>query len=73
MAELTQWCNSQEIKAREYIKNSGSRIYFRTPINGNPANGYVQTDFSFVAPPETHNESDVNFLFVISIFYIKVI
>lgn len=62
MAELTQWCNSHEIKAREYVKNSGSRIYFRTPINGNPANGYVQTDFSFVKPNETHNESDINFL-----------
>jgi hypothetical protein len=62
MAEITQWCNSHELKAREYVKNSGSRIYFRTPINGNPANGYVQTDFSFVTPNETHNESDINFL-----------
>jgi hypothetical protein len=62
MAEITQWCNSHELKAREYVKNSGSRIYFRTPINGNPSNGYVQTDFSFVKPNETHNESDVNFL-----------
>jgi len=62
VAELTQWCNSHEIKAREYIKNSGSRIYFRTPINGNPANGYIQTDFSFITPNETHNESDINFL-----------
>lgn len=62
MAELTQWCNSHEIKARDYVKNSGSRIYFRTPINGNPANGYIQTDFSFIKPNETHNESDINFL-----------
>jgi hypothetical protein len=62
MAEITQWCNSHELKAREYVKNSGSRIYFRTPINGNPSNGYVQTNFSFVKPNETHNESDVNFL-----------
>ena len=61
MAEITQWCNSHEFKAKEYVKNSGSRIYFKTPINGNPDNGYVQTDFSFVTP-ETQNESDVNFL-----------
>jgi len=62
MAELTQWCNSHKLKPREYVKNSGSKIYFKTPINGNPDSGYVQTDFAFTKSPETHNESDVNFL-----------
>ena len=62
MAELTQWCNSHEFKVREYVKNSGSKIYFKTPINGNPDSGYVQTNFSFVRPEENQNESDINFL-----------
>jgi hypothetical protein len=62
VAELTQWCNSHDLKAREYIKNSGSKIYFKTPITGNPNNGYVQTNFSFVKSTETHNESEAHFL-----------
>ena len=28
-----------------YIKNAGNQVHFRTPINGNPENGFVQTDF----------------------------
>jgi hypothetical protein len=31
-----------------YIKNAGSQIHFRTPIGGNAANGFVQTDFMFM-------------------------
>jgi len=62
IAELTQWCNSHDLKAREYVKNSGSKIYFKTPINGNPNNGYIQTNFSFAKSNETHTESEVHFL-----------
>jgi hypothetical protein len=48
VAELTQWCNSQKLDPREYIKNAGGQVHFKTPIGGNPSKGYVQTDFMFM-------------------------
>ena len=48
VAELTQWCNSHQLKAQEYIKKGGGQIHFKTPITGNPNKGYVQTDFMFM-------------------------
>jgi hypothetical protein len=48
VAELTQWCVSQKLKPQEYIKKGGNQVHFKTPINGNPNNGYVQTDFMFM-------------------------
>ena len=48
VAELTQWCKSQGLDPREYVKKTGSGIHFRTPITGNPNKGYVQTDFMFM-------------------------
>lgn len=47
-AELSQWCRSQNLDPREYVKKTGSGIHFRTPITGNPNRGYVQTDFMFM-------------------------
>lgn len=47
-AELTQWVNSQQLKADDYIKGSGTNLHFRTPIAGNPSKGFVQTDFMFM-------------------------
>jgi hypothetical protein len=32
---------------RNWVKKAGE-VHFRTPINGNPNNGYVQTDFMFM-------------------------
>ena len=32
------------------IKKSGDQVHHKTPINGDPANGYVQTDFMFGDP-----------------------
>jgi hypothetical protein len=34
------------------IKKSGDIVHFKTPILGDPSNGYVQTDFMFSANPE---------------------
>ena len=31
-----------------YIDKTGIEVHFRTPINGDPKNGYVQSDFNFV-------------------------
>jgi len=48
IAELTQWCTSHGLKPQEYIKKGADQIHFKTPIAGNPKNGYVQTDFMFM-------------------------
>jgi hypothetical protein len=32
---------------QEDIKKSGTNVHLKTPINGNPKNGFVQTDFMF--------------------------
>ena len=33
---------------RDCVKKSGTNVHFRTPIAGNPKNGFVQTDFMFM-------------------------
>jgi len=44
-ARLKQWAASHGFKPEDYVKKSGTAVHFLTPIVGNPANGYVQTDF----------------------------
>jgi len=62
-AQLIKWCTEQGIdqdkmmnkgrkKTDGWIKDAGDQIHFRTPINGNPDAGYVQTDFMFSATPD---------------------
>lgn len=48
VAQLTSWAHSQRLKPEEWVKKSGNAVHFRTPINGRPDNGYVQTDFMFL-------------------------
>jgi hypothetical protein len=43
--QLEQWAISHGFKPQEWVKKSGTAVHFKTPINGNPAHGYVQTDF----------------------------
>ena len=61
--KLATWCTEQGIdqssmmnkgrkKTDGWIKDAGDQVHFKTPINGDPANGYVQTDFMFSATPE---------------------
>jgi len=49
---LTDWMaeNVPKAKPKEYIVQSGISVHFKTPINGNPANGFVQTDLMFGDP-----------------------
>ena len=42
---LEQWAISHGFKPQEWVKKSGTAVHFKTPINGNPAQGFVQTDF----------------------------
>jgi hypothetical protein len=48
VAQLQRWAISQKQKPEEWIKKSGTAVHFKTPINGNPNMGYVQTDFMFL-------------------------
>lgn len=45
-AKLTQWATSHGEDPKNWVKKGGE-VHLRTPINGNPQNGYVQTDFMF--------------------------
>jgi hypothetical protein len=48
VAQLTRWAQSQGFKPEEWIKKSGTAVHFKTPINGRPDLGFVQTDFMFL-------------------------
>jgi hypothetical protein len=48
VAQLTRWAQSHGFKPDEWIRKSGTAVHFKTPINGNPAQGFVQTDFMFL-------------------------
>jgi hypothetical protein len=56
---IFQYCKSKGVPENEienkgrtyrggYIAQTGIEVHFRTPINGDPKNGYVQSDFNFV-------------------------
>jgi hypothetical protein len=45
---LQQWAQSHGFKPEDYVKQTGAGVHFKTPIAGNPANGYVQSDFMFL-------------------------
>ena len=47
-AQLTRWAQSHGFKPEEWVKQTGAGVHFKTPINGNPNNGFVQTDFMFL-------------------------
>jgi hypothetical protein len=48
VAALTRWVIGHGQEAKDWIKKSGISVHFKTPINGRPAAGFVQTDFMFV-------------------------
>jgi hypothetical protein len=48
VAQLTRWAVSQKQKPEDWVKKTGTAVHFKTPINGNPDMGYVQTDFMFL-------------------------
>jgi len=48
VAQLTSWALSQGFKPEEWVRKSGTAVHFKTPINGRPDSGYVQTDFMFL-------------------------
>jgi Family of unknown function (DUF6267)/Cytidylyltransferase-like len=50
--ELLIWVskNIPDANPREYVAKTGIEVHFRTPIKGDPSNGYVQTDLMFGDP-----------------------
>lgn len=61
--KLVAWLTDQGVEAGSmfnvgrkkndgWIKDAGDQVHFRTPINGDLKNGFVQTDFMFSAFPE---------------------
>jgi len=47
-AQLGRWAESQGFKPADWVRKSGTAVHFKTPINGRPDLGYVQTDFMFL-------------------------
>jgi hypothetical protein len=45
---LTAWLTGNKLQPAQWVKKSGISVHFKTPINGNPKNGFVQTDFMFL-------------------------
>ena len=61
--KLVTWCKKQNIPDLEimnkgrtftqgWVANAGLQIHFRTPIRGDPDNGFVQTDFMLTDNPK---------------------
>jgi hypothetical protein len=62
IAKLSAWCQKQGIPDLEimnkgrtftagWVADAGLQVHFRTPIKGDPANGFVQTDFMLTDNP----------------------
>lgn len=51
IARLSSWAKKHGVDPQRYIKKSGISVHFFTAINGDPRNGFVQTDFMFANKP----------------------
>jgi hypothetical protein len=47
-AHLENWVKSHGQDPKSWVKLSGEAVHFKTPINGKPNLGFVQTDFMFM-------------------------
>ena len=45
---LMSWAASSKLDPKDWVKKSGISVHLRTPINGRPDLGFVQTDFMFL-------------------------
>jgi hypothetical protein len=45
---LDAWATKNKQDPREWCRLSGEAVHFKTPIQGDPKRGYVQTDFMFM-------------------------
>lgn len=51
VTKLSAWVTKQGDDPRDYVRKSGISVHLKTPIKGDPANGFVQTDFMFYRDP----------------------
>lgn len=49
-SKLNKWVAGTEEDPKQWIRKTGVSVHFKTPINGDPENGFVQTDFMFGNP-----------------------
>lgn len=49
--QLLTWITKQGLDPKDWIKK-GAELHFRTPIKGDPKQGFAQTDFNFFNSPE---------------------
>lgn len=47
VSKLSSWASTQGGDPKDWVRKSGISVHFKTPIKGDPDNGYVQTDFMF--------------------------
>lgn len=47
-AKLDQYVTSQGMDPRDFVRLTGEAVHFKTPIQGDADNGFVQTDFMFM-------------------------
>jgi len=50
--KLESWATSHGLDPKEWVAVTGINVHLKTPIAGRPDNGYVQTDFMFLAKPD---------------------
>jgi len=48
--QLAQHVQKQGLEVRDYVAKTGDSVHYRTPINGQALNGFVQADFMFGEP-----------------------
>ena len=48
--KLTAWCVQNNLEPKQWIVKSGISVHFKTPIDGDAENGFVQTDLMFGDP-----------------------
>lgn len=49
--KLDDWTKSQGQDPKQWVRKSGTSVHLLTPINGDPRQGFVQTDFMFLPKP----------------------
>ena len=50
--KLADMVSSRGQDPRDWVRKTGTAVHLLTPIGGRPNNGFVQTDFMFLAKPE---------------------
>lgn len=48
---LESWAKSHKLDPKDWIRKTGMSVHLKTPINGRPDQGFVQTDFMFLPNP----------------------